>query len=84
MLPSLQPTFSTSFVAPPAPFSRTYLSFLTGIFALTAFILMWVGGLRCNYVKFTDISGTSEPISREFGIWFYQYWSTVVSLECRV
>lgn len=35
----------------------------------------------CNFVQFTDISGTSEPISREFGIWQYQYWSVVFTVD---
>lgn len=59
----------------------SYLSLLTTSFALAAFILMWVGSVRCNFLKFTDISGTSEPISFEFGIWAYQYWTAVFSTE---
>ena len=35
----------------------------------------------CNFIQFTDISGTSEPISREFGIWQYQYWSMVFTVD---
>ena len=52
---------------------------MSTVFAMTAFILMWFGTVRCNFVKFTDVSGTSEPITREFGLWYYQYWSAVFS-----
>lgn len=58
-----------------------YLSLLTAIFALTAFILMWVGSIRCNFIKFTDTSGTSEPISKEFGIWYYQFWTIIFTTD---
>lgn len=40
---------------------------------------MWIGSINCNFVKFTDTSGTSEPISLQFGIWYYQFWSLVYS-----
>ncbi|KAL7540071.1 hypothetical protein ACHAXR_009853 [Thalassiosira sp. AJA248-18] len=43
---------------------------------MTAFILMWFGSARCDLVKFTDISGTSEPITREFGIPANQWFSS--------
>ncbi|KAL7540070.1 hypothetical protein ACHAXR_009852 [Thalassiosira sp. AJA248-18] len=51
------------------------------MFAVTAFILMWMGSIRCNFIKFTAISGASEPISLEFGIWYYQFWSIVTSVD---
>lgn len=56
-------------------------SLLESIFACTAFILLWIGGIRCNFIKFTDTSGTSEPISMQFGIWYYQFWSVVTSAD---
>mmetsp|Transcript_3714 Transcript_3714/g.8190 ORF Transcript_3714/g.8190 Transcript_3714/m.8190 type:complete len:223 (+) Transcript_3714:150-818(+) len=58
-----------------------YLSLITSVFFTTAFILMWVGSIRCNFIKFTDVSGTSEPITREFGLWYYQFWSLIVNTD---
>lgn len=40
---------------------------------------MWMASIRCNFIKFTATSGTSEPISYQLGIWYYQWWSTVIS-----
>lgn len=56
-----------------------YLALLTSIFGLTAFILMWVGSLNCNFIKFTDTADSS--IARTFGIWYYQYWATIVTID---
>lgn len=47
--------------------------------AITAFVLMWIGSMQCNFIAFTDTSGTSEPITLEYGIWFYRSWSLVAS-----
>eukprot|EP00581_Thalassiosira_minuscula_P009426 CAMPEP_0183707732 /NCGR_PEP_ID=MMETSP0737-20130205/4225_1 /TAXON_ID=385413 /ORGANISM="Thalassiosira miniscula, Strain CCMP1093" /LENGTH=219 /DNA_ID=CAMNT_0025935461 /DNA_START=146 /DNA_END=802 /DNA_ORIENTATION=- len=51
------------------------------VFAITAFVLMWIGTLRCGFVKFTSTSGTSEPISLQFGIWYYQFFSVVFTVD---
>merc|ERR1711971_944334 len=37
--------------------------------------------MRCNFIKFTDTSGTSDPISLQFGIWYYRFWSLVTSVD---
>jgi len=57
------------------------LSLLTSILGMTAFILMWIGSVRCNFIKFTDISGSASPLVREFGIWYYQSWASVVTSD---
>lgn len=56
---------------------------LETIFAVTAFVLMWIGSINCDFVKFTDTSGTSAPISLQFGVWYYQFWSMVTSVDGR-
>ena len=50
-------------------------------FAVTAFILMWIGSIRCNFIKFTDTAGTSEPVSLQFGIWYYQVRNALLFLD---
>lgn len=62
------------------PKSANY-ALATSMFAIIAFILMWVGSIRCNFIKFVDTSGTSQPISREFGLWYYQYWATIFTTD---
>jgi len=37
--------------------------------------------MRCNFIKFTDVSGSSEPLSRSFGIYLYQFWATVITTD---
>lgn len=54
---------------------------LTSIFSITGVVLLFVGSLNCNYVKFTDTSGTSEPVSLQYGIWNFLYWSIVRSID---
>ena len=51
----------------------------TTLFALTAFILMWIGGIRCNFLKFTSTSGADEPFTFEMGMWYYSYYSLLFS-----
>mmetsp|Transcript_14973 Transcript_14973/g.25582 ORF Transcript_14973/g.25582 Transcript_14973/m.25582 type:complete len:201 (-) Transcript_14973:1291-1893(-) len=51
------------------------LSLITTIFATTAFILMWLGNIRCHFIQFKAVSGIYEPFSLEFGIWYYIYLS---------
>ncbi|KAL7528890.1 hypothetical protein ACHAWF_002751 [Thalassiosira exigua] len=61
--------------------SSLRLNVLETLFSMTAFILMWIGGIRCNFVKFTSMSGSSEPITRQFGIWYYEFISSVTSVD---
>lgn len=56
-------------------------SLLEFIFACTAFILLLIGTIHCNFIKFTDIYGTSNPVSWHFGIWYYEFWSIVKSAD---
>eukprot|EP00581_Thalassiosira_minuscula_P012029 CAMPEP_0183729952 /NCGR_PEP_ID=MMETSP0737-20130205/31610_1 /TAXON_ID=385413 /ORGANISM="Thalassiosira miniscula, Strain CCMP1093" /LENGTH=215 /DNA_ID=CAMNT_0025962285 /DNA_START=40 /DNA_END=687 /DNA_ORIENTATION=- len=57
------------------------LNVLQSVFVITAFILMWMADLRCNFIQFTSTSGTSDPITLNFGIWYYQFWSVVKSVD---
>lgn len=50
--------------------AQAQLSIATSIFAMTAFILMWLGTTRCHFIQFTDAAPNSE-IKLEFGIWYY-------------
>lgn len=60
----------------------TRLSGLSFFFGLTAFILLWVSGLQCNFIKFTSATyGSSRPLAQEFDIWNYQSVSAVVSSD---
>lgn len=61
-----------------APKSQGY-SVLTTVFVITAFILMWIGSLRCNFIKFPSTSGNSGDASMELGIWYFQWISFVYS-----
>lgn len=58
-------------------------SMATAIFGLTAFILMWLASARCDFIKFVSTGGSSEPVVREFGIWYFQFFSYVVSTDGR-
>lgn len=57
------------------------LDLLSSIFFITAFILMWTGSYNCNFIKFTSTAGSSEPIVRELGIWYYQFYSYVATVD---
>lgn len=49
---------------------------------MTAFLVMWIGSLRCDFVKFTDTSGTSpDPVSLQFGMWRYLFYSLVANVD---
>ena len=37
----------------------------TALFGMTAFILMWIGGIRCNFLKFTAVSEVEDPVTME-------------------
>lgn len=54
---------------------------LTSIFSITGLVLVLIASLRCKFIKFTDTSGTSDPIDLHFGIWYYTYWSIVKSTD---
>ncbi|KAL7549790.1 hypothetical protein ACHAWF_013047 [Thalassiosira exigua] len=72
---------STAGAAPPkAPRSGLY-QIVETVFLVVAFVLMWIEGIRCDFVKFTDTSGTSEPVSLRFGVWNFQFWSLVSSVD---
>lgn len=58
---------------------RAHLSLLTALFALTAFILLLVTVLQCNFAKFIDAD--DADVVREFGIYYYQAFSTVLTNE---
>jgi len=47
---------------------RAGLGLLTVLFCTTAFVLMWVGTARCNFVEFKDQNGGSEAMTRKFGM----------------
>ena len=40
---------------------------------------MWIGGIRCNFLKFDSISGADEPFSMELGMWYYAYYSLLLN-----
>jgi len=63
---------------PPFKISSQGYSLLTTIFGITAFILMWLGSLRCNFLKFESVVG-SEPVTLQLGMWYYESWSFVAS-----
>ena len=44
------------------------LGLLTTAFALTAFCLMFFGSLGCNFLKFTNLAGASQTVTRTFGL----------------
>ncbi|KAL7524709.1 hypothetical protein ACHAWF_001067 [Thalassiosira exigua] len=48
------------------PRSSTFHA-VESLFALTAFVLMWAGSMRCDFVRFAVASGSSEPMSLKFG-----------------
>eukprot|EP00584_Thalassiosira_punctigera_P003777 CAMPEP_0172537464 /NCGR_PEP_ID=MMETSP1067-20121228/9057_1 /TAXON_ID=265564 ORGANISM="Thalassiosira punctigera, Strain Tpunct2005C2" /NCGR_SAMPLE_ID=MMETSP1067 /ASSEMBLY_ACC=CAM_ASM_000444 /LENGTH=222 /DNA_ID=CAMNT_0013322769 /DNA_START=79 /DNA_END=747 /DNA_ORIENTATION=- len=54
---------------------------LQSVFAITAFILMWIGSLNCTFIEFVDTSGTDKPMSIKFGLWFFQSWTAVFSVS---
>merc|ERR1719221_1506132 len=49
--------------------------------SLTAFVLMWMGMARCNFIEFTDTAGTTKPVSMKFGIWYYLGYYRVKSIN---
>ncbi|KAL7542536.1 hypothetical protein ACHAWF_007197 [Thalassiosira exigua] len=63
--------------------SRVRFNILETLFSTTAFILMWIEGIKCNFVEFTSVSGGSEAITRHFGIWYFESISYVASVSGR-
>jgi hypothetical protein len=56
-------------------------SSLEVVFSMTAFLLMWIGSLRCNFVQFNVISGYSEPLSLQFGMWRLRTWTFAATVD---
>lgn len=51
----------------------------TAFFGIAAFILMWIGGIRCNFLKFTAVSEVDDPVTMELGMWYYSFYSLAVT-----
>merc|ERR1719356_442539 len=51
------------------------------LFSFAAFILMWMGITRCNFIEFTETAGTTKPISMKFGVWHYLGYFRVESVN---
>lgn len=60
------------------PKSRSF-ALLGSSFAITAFVLMWIGSIRCSFLKFRSTSAPVDQFDLELGLWFYQYWSLLIS-----
>lgn len=51
---------------------------LPGIIAASAFILSCFGGVYCKFLSFqASGDGGNDPITLNFGIWYYQSWTIV-------
>jgi hypothetical protein len=59
------------------------LTLIPGIFAAAAFIVTLFGGIYCRFLTISSIPGTEEeePVTLQFGIWYYQSWVLVDSDE---
>ena len=58
----------------------TCSSMLPGLIAAIAFILSLFAGIYCKFISFTSWSdGEMEPVTLNFGIYYYQGWSIVNS-----
>lgn len=58
----------------------TCYSIITSILAATAFLLNWASAFGCNFVSFTSTAGFTQPVSVNFGIWSYQFWTIATSV----
>lgn len=55
---------------------------LSFFFGLVAFALLWASAIQCNFIKFTSTNdNTADPVTAEFGIWYYQSISAVMSSD---
>ncbi|KAL9188860.1 hypothetical protein ACHAXT_011350 [Thalassiosira profunda] len=51
-------------------------------FCITAFFLMFIGALRCDFVKFTDTSDVfADPPSLQFGMWRWQSYTVATNFD---
>jgi len=57
----------------------TISSMLPGIIASFAFIVSLFAGVYCHFISFASTDGGDNPITLNFGIWYYQGWSVVNS-----
>ena len=67
------------FVVATQLYIRRGLSGIGAIFAIIAFILMWIASLRCAFVKFPSTSGNSGDADMQLGLWYYTFISFLVS-----
>ena len=59
------------------------LTLSTGLIAAAAFLVTLFGGIYCRFLTVSSIPGTEEeePVTLQFGIWYYQSWVLVDSTE---
>mmetsp|Transcript_9315 Transcript_9315/g.16536 ORF Transcript_9315/g.16536 Transcript_9315/m.16536 type:complete len:223 (+) Transcript_9315:55-723(+) len=55
-------------------------SIITSVFAATAFLLSWAAAFGCSFLSFTSTSGFTRPVTIQFGIWSYQFWTVATSV----
>lgn len=55
-------------------------SILTSILAATAFLLCWSAEFGCSFISFTSKTGFANPVTVQFGIWSYQFWTIATSV----
>ena len=55
-------------------------SVFTSVFAATAFLLSWAAAFGCSFLSFTSTSGFTRPVTVQFGIWSYQFWTVATSV----
>lgn len=53
--------------------------FIPGMIAAFAFIVSLFAGVYCHFISFMSNEGGDNPITLNFGIWYYQGWSVVNS-----
>lgn len=54
----------------------------TSIFAMTAFVLMWVGSVGCHFIEFKDTNANSpDDVNLEFGIWYYRQFTVSATTD---
>ncbi|KAL7532980.1 hypothetical protein ACHAXR_007656, partial [Thalassiosira sp. AJA248-18] len=53
------------------------------MFCITAFLLMWIGSMRCDFIQFKDESGIAadNPPTLQFGMWRYQSYTYAVNVD---
>jgi hypothetical protein len=58
--------------------------FFSGFIASCAFVITLFGATYCNFFTFTSnktitVQGVTDAVTLEYGIWYYQGWSSLVS-----